>query len=509
MSEKILRLSQLSPSLIGDLLKEAVVCFGHFNSIHPGHIRYFRAASQFGSNLVVALEGDIHFPQIDLPQVFSELERAQSVSALDMVSHVVILDCGRLEDFVARHNAQAMVLGKEFEEKRFAKVTKAVTAFRANGGQVIFDAGETHYSSAALLYGSPTDLERGQWHQFAQAQKAQDVSMVDIFSAFNRGAAPRILVIGDTIVDRYVACDPLGMSSEAPVVVVKELEARDYVGGGGIVASHVAALGAECHYLSVAGDDENAEFIQAALIDAGVTSHQVVDKSRPTTFKIRYMVENQKLFRVSRLKEHSVNAEIEDELIEKIEEWAPEMGVILVSDFVYGVITPKILASLRRVSKKHDLSLLGDLQCSSQVGSVLKFQDFDLICPTEREARIALGNHDDGVEYVANLLAEKTAAKNLILKMGAEGFITYQRDDKNGTYLRQHFPALSANPVDVAGAGDAMISAIAVGVARGLSLMQASAFASCVSAIAVRTVGNLPINLDRVKQFYFQHSWES
>ena len=154
--------------------------------------------------------------------------------------------------------------------------------------------------------------------------------------------------------------------------------------------------------------------------------------------------------------------------------------------------------------KIKELPLFGDLQCSSQVGNVLKFTGFSLICPTEREARIALANHDDGVEYVANLLIQKTGSKNTILKLGADGFIAYEDlQDDEGFLKRQHFPALSANPIDVTGAGDALLATMACCVSSGLSVMEASAVACCVSSIAVQTIGNKPIGLGQAEKFYF------
>ncbi|OCC30793.1 Bifunctional protein HldE [Leptospira interrogans serovar Canicola] len=87
---------------------------------------------------------------------------------------------------------------------------------------------------------------------------------------------------------------------------------------------------------------------------------------------------------------------------------------ILVCDFVYGVITNRVLAEIRSIAKENNILLFGDLQCSSQVGNVAKFEDFDLLCPTEREARIALSNHEDGVEWIANTLLEKTRSKKFI-----------------------------------------------------------------------------------------------
>ena len=91
----------------------------------------------------------------------------------------------------------------------------------------------------------------------------------------------------------------------------------------------------------------------------------------------------------------------------------PHLDAILVSDFVYGVVTLRILEEILDISRKHDVLVFGDLQCSSQVGNISRFQNFHLISPTEREARIALSNHDDGVEYVANLLMGKTKCTNI------------------------------------------------------------------------------------------------
>ena len=310
-----------------------------------------------------------------------------------------------------------------------------------------------------------------------------------------------MLVLGDTIVDRYVACDPVGMSNEAPVVVVKELDIKDFVGGAGIVAAHVAALGGDCIYLSVTGKDSRAELVASKLKEYGVETHLLEDSSRPTTFKIRYLVENQKLFRVSRLKEHSLPKDIEEAVVQRIYELAPSLDGIVVCDFVYGVITPRIIETLTQVSRENDLPLFGDLQCSSQIGNVSKFKNFTLLCPTEREARVALSNQDDGIEYVANLLLEDTQSSNLIIKLGAEGFIAYGRKQVDDFLHRQHFPALTVNPADVAGAGDAMLAAVSVGLARDLTLMEASAFGCCVSALAVQTVGNRPVSLEEVTQF--------
>ena len=65
----------------------------------------------------------------------------------------------------------------------------------------------------------------------------------------------KLVVVGDTILDQYTLCDPIGMSAEAPVIVIKEIESRNFIGGAAIVAAHIKSLGAQCELISVTGDD--------------------------------------------------------------------------------------------------------------------------------------------------------------------------------------------------------------------------------------------------------------
>jgi rfaE bifunctional protein kinase chain/domain len=501
MNNKVIRYSSISKSSDLQLLEGFSLCYGHFNAIHPGHLRYFRRAKSSGAKLLVALEGDSQLSEPDFGYLYSEVDRAQALAALDVVNRVVILDTGRLQDFVKLASPAFLFLGKEYETTRAADVVDAVERVHSLGGAVVYDPGETHYATSDFLHTNQNELEIERWKQFREALSKQNVDLDLVVRKTVGNVGPRLLIVGDTIVDQYVACDPVGMSNEAPVIVVKELEARNYLGGAAIVAAHVAALQAQATFLSVNGGDENAEFVESTLKDLGVKTQFIEDQSRPTTFKIRYMVENQKLFRVSRLKEHSISKEKEELAIKIIRERAKEVDSILVCDFVYGMITSRIVDVIHEVSQEHDVKLFGDLQCSSQVGSVTKFKQFTLLCPTEKEVRIALRNQDDGVEYIANLLINETQTENLVITLGADGLIAYMQGADGNIVRRQHFPALSVNPVDVTGAGDSLLAAVSVAMTLGMNLMEACALACCVSALTVQTVGNTPISIDVLKQF--------
>ena len=89
------------------------------------------------------------------------------------------------------------------------------------------------------------------------------------------------------------------------------------------------------------------------------------------------------------------------------------------------------------------------------------------------------------------------------MKLGASGFIAYDNSSSK-SLLRQSFPALTVNPVDVSGAGDSLLSAIAIGLASGQSMMVSSALAACMSSLAVRNMGNIPVDKISLKNLILE-----
>ena len=499
-SHKIFTTNDESIKNIANSEKKLVVCYGHFNVIHPGHMRYLKYARSLGDSLIVALLPDAEFHGLGSKNYYPENDRAEGVSLLHIVDCVVILNKGKLDSLIEVIKPSILVLGSEHENERDENIDSAISILEKQQGKVVFQAGETHYGNTDLLYSGIDDLELEKISLFKKACRSQNIELKALEKWLDEIKNVNLLVIGDTIVDQYVACDAMGMSAEAPVLVVRELESREFIGGAAIVASHLRALGASCYFLSVVGDDLHACHVKEELTKCDVKTQLILDPSRPTTYKIRYMVDNQKLFRVSQLKEHKISTEIEEQVIEKIYKLAPGLDGILVSDFVYGVITEKVLDTVKEVASKYDLRIFGDVQCSSQLGKVTKFKAFDLVFPTEREARLGMENNVDGIERIANSLMQELDSNELLITLGAEGFIAYSKQ-KDGFMNRQYYPAMTANPVDVTGAGDSMFAAMSACVTAGASLMEASAIGACMASLAVCEIGNQPISGTKLKKY--------
>ncbi len=199
--------------------ESVVLCHGHFNIIHPGHIRYLDYARQQGSKLVVSIQGDVSFINSERKYHFSEDERAAGVASIQTVDQVVLLGEGNLEKLIKVLNPAVLVLGKEFESERDVQVSDAVQLLKKQGGKILFHAGETHYASADLLRDNLPNLHNQHIKQYKQACNQQKIKMEGLLECIDKFEDASLLVIGDTIIDQYVACDALGMSAEAPVVV--------------------------------------------------------------------------------------------------------------------------------------------------------------------------------------------------------------------------------------------------------------------------------------------------
>ena len=124
----------------------------------------------------------------------------------------------------------------------------------------------------------------------------------------------KICVIGDLIIDEYIACAPLGMSQEDPTIVGTPTDKARFLGGAGIIALHAASLGSEVTLLSVTGDDLERDYVLSELSSQKVVSKIVKDASRLTTLKQRFQAEGKSLLRVSHLTQSSIDEDIQNEL---------------------------------------------------------------------------------------------------------------------------------------------------------------------------------------------------
>ena len=128
-----------------------VLAYGHFNTIHPGHIRYLRHARGLGEQLVVALIGDGK-----TKYAFQQQERAEALSLLGIADAVLLLEADEINTAIEALKPKVLVLGNEY--KHNTEIQTTLDQQRLQGGAIQFHAGDVHYATADLLNGSERDL---------------------------------------------------------------------------------------------------------------------------------------------------------------------------------------------------------------------------------------------------------------------------------------------------------------------------------------------------------------
>ena len=241
--------------------KGCVLVYGNFNVIHPGHLRLLRFAKDCGNTLVVGVNSD---KQAGKAALVSELDRLEGVLANTYVDHGFILATSP-EEAIRKLEPEVVVKGKEHE----AGLNPEIQVLDQYGGKLLFCSGEAHLTSADLLASELAQEARAP-PIGENYRNRHEIDIADLSSLITDFADKNVCVVGDLIVDEYVACEPEGMSREEPVMVVAPSTKKRFIGGGGIVAAHAAGLGAQVSFYGVRGEDEVGRFAESEMINLGI-----------------------------------------------------------------------------------------------------------------------------------------------------------------------------------------------------------------------------------------------
>ena len=456
---------------------------GNFNVVHPGHLRLLKFAADFCDFLVVGV--------LDLPNghavVPAEL-RLESIRGIGVVDYAFLLK-EQPEEFIDAMRPAIVVKGKE-HENAFNPEKAVVESY---GGHLLFSSGDVVFSSLDLLKREFSEFAPHTIRKPLDFPNRHGFDFAKIRQTLSKFSGLRVLVVGDVIVDEYIACDALGMSQEDPSIVVTPVLRERFVGGAGIVASHASKLGVETRFISVAGRDDTADFVTDQLHAYGVNATLLRDESRPTTLKQRYRAAGRTLLRVSHLKQHDIDRELQAVMLDAIAEALPQADLLIFSDFNYGILPQSMVDAIGEFAKTRNVPMVADSQSSSQVGDISRFRDMVLLKPTEREARLALRDSNSGLVVLAERLRQKTAAKNVMITLGSEGLLIHAAAEQEQGWMTDQLPAFNTAPRDTAGAGDSFLVLSSLALMAGADIWQSAYIGALGAACQVGRIGNVPL----------------
>ena len=301
----------------------------------------------------------------------------------------------------------------------------------------------------------------------------------------------RILVIGDVMLDEYVWGDVRRVSPEAPVPVVEVNRRSSVPGGAGNTAANIASLGGHVSLGGVVGRDMQSGPLREALTRAGVeVGGLIVDDERPTTTKLRVVAHNQQVVRVDSEMRTSLAISLQDELLNWAAERVRESDVCVISDYDKGVVTTRLAERFIAMARDAGKPVVVDPKGTN----FAKYRGSAVVTPNTSEVERVLG-HEMGTEEEllsgGRQLLEILNGSPLLITRGAHGMSLLRRGGP-----ATHIASEARHVFDVTGAGDTVVSVLALALSAGVSLEDGARLANYAAGIVVGKLGTYRLTVD-------------
>jgi D-beta-D-heptose 7-phosphate kinase/D-beta-D-heptose 1-phosphate adenosyltransferase len=315
--------------------------------------------------------------------------------------------------------------------------------------------------------------------------------MTDLISAVQQLGNPRIAVVGDFMIDRYILGDAERVSPEAPVPVVHATSEQDRLGGAGNVAANLVGLGAQVVCCGIHGADTSGQQLCDLLGEIGANTDAMLEcNDRPTIQKIRVMARNQQMLRVDREDSCALNATSQQQLQEML--FAAEWDAIVLSDYGKGCLSAEFTQAIIAEAERRGVPSLVDPKHQD----LSRYANATMVTPNRNEAELSAGcamTSLDDVKQQGSKLRTDAQLQSLLITLGAEGMYLL---DANS--VATHIPTFARQVYDVTGAGDTVISALAISLASDYDAITAMHLANAAAGIAVSKVGTTTVGREEL-----------
>lgn len=309
-------------------------------------------------------------------------------------------------------------------------------------------------------------------------------SMVRLLDGFH---AARVVVVGDVMLDRFVYGSVERISPEAPIPIIRVERNADMPGGAANVARNIAELGARATLIGIVGDDAAAQDLRYQLaVSPTIRAELVVDSSRPTSVKTRYVADGQQVLRADKESAHEVSAPVAQRVLDTFARTLADADLIVLSDYAKGALPARLARALIERGRLAGKTIIVD----PKARDFSKYRGASIITPNRLELQQASGlacaNAEEVTEGAARLLAQGLC-DTLIVTRGKDGMSVISASKA------VHLPTAARQVYDVSGAGDTVVAALALSLVAGADLIEAARLANLAAGIVVGKRGTATV----------------
>ena len=305
---------------------------------------------------------------------------------------------------------------------------------------------------------------------------------------------PKILVIGDLMIDHYLWGKCERISPEAPVQVLNIEKESSVLGGAGNVINNLRALGSQVDVLSVIGDDIVAKELNFLLENTDVLSNMlIIEKSRKTSKKSRLIASQQQVLRYDNESIEDISKDSEQKIVDALTKNILNYDAIILSDYGKGVLTTNLTQKIISISNKNKIKVFVDPKGKDYS----KYKGAYTLTPNKKEAIEATGiviKDKESLEKSIKKLKDECDLEVSLITLSESGIAIF--DDN----LRIK-PTVAREVYDVTGAGDTVIASIAFAIANNMKIDDAITLANLAAGVVVGKIGSATASLDEIYEY--------
>ncbi|WP_416678581.1 D-glycero-beta-D-manno-heptose-7-phosphate kinase [Candidatus Pseudothioglobus sp. Uisw_016] len=309
-----------------------------------------------------------------------------------------------------------------------------------------------------------------------------------------QGKNPKLLVVGDLMIDHYLWGSCERISPEAPVQVVNVDSESMVLGGAGNVINNLKALGAEVEVISAIGDCKVSNELVQLLNDAGVSNKFLIsEKGRISSKKTRVIASQQQVIRYDRETTNPISNKSQKLILKYFEENIATYDALLLSDYGKGLLTFDLTQSLIKCANKNNKKVLID----PKGRDYSKYKGAYLLTPNKKEASEATGIEIIDEESLNSSIQKLKNDCNLtisLITLSEMGVAVY--DNKLNTY-----PTVAREVFDVTGAGDTMLASLGFAICCDIEIDEAVKFANLAAGVVVGKIGNATVSINEIIEY--------
>ena len=305
---------------------------------------------------------------------------------------------------------------------------------------------------------------------------------------------PRILVIGDLMIDHYLWGSCERISPEAPVQVVNVERESTILGGAGNVINNLHSLGAKVDVISVIGECKASQELIELLREINIdTQYLITQKDRFMSKKSRIIAVHQQVARYDHESTEEINNNSQLSILNFYKSMVTNYDVILLSDYGKGVLTFELTQSLITIAKENEKKLLVDPKG-------LNYSKYDgayLLTPNKKEASEATNssiNDNKSLAHAIKTLKKQCNLEISLITLSDQGVAIFDNQ------LRI-YPTVAVEVFDVTGAGDTILASIGFALSSGNNIDEAVKFANLAAGVVVGKIGSATATLNEIIEY--------